>query len=35
VFVCGPDRMMDAVEDLLRRCGVPARRISMERFNLV
>jgi predicted ferric reductase len=35
VFVCGPDPMMDAVEALLRDCGVPGRRITMERFNLV
>ncbi|HVS16634.1 MAG TPA: ferric reductase-like transmembrane domain-containing protein [Thermoanaerobaculia bacterium] len=35
VFVCGPDPMMDAVEALLRECGVPNRRVTMERFNLV
>lgn len=35
VFVCGPDAMMNAVEALLRKAGVPAHRITMERFNLV
>jgi predicted ferric reductase len=34
-FVCGPDPMMSAVEKGLRACGVPARRIHLERFDLV
>jgi predicted ferric reductase len=35
VFLCGPDPMLDAVERLLVECGVPERRIAMERFDLV
>jgi ferredoxin-NADP reductase len=33
-FVCGPDAMMTAVERSLLACGMPARDIHMERFNL-
>jgi predicted ferric reductase len=34
-FVCGPDAMMSAVETALLACGAPARKIHMERFQLV
>jgi predicted ferric reductase len=34
-FICGPDPMMEAAERGLRACGVPRRRIHMERFQLV
>lgn len=34
-FLCGPPRMMDAVEPLLRQRGIAARRIFSERFNMV
>jgi predicted ferric reductase len=34
-FVCGPDAMMTSVARGLRACGVPPRRIHMERFQLV
>jgi len=34
-FVCGPEPMMDAVEDSLRELGVPAERIHTERFVMV
>jgi predicted ferric reductase len=34
-FVCGPDAMMDAMEDLLLSMGVPASRLNTERFNFV
>ena len=33
-FVCGPDAMMSSVEQSLLSCGLPARNIEMERFNL-
>ena len=33
-FVCGPERMLAAVEASLLRCGVPADRIEMEKFHL-
>jgi predicted ferric reductase len=32
IFVCGPARMMDAVERSLRELGVPPARIHSERF---
>lgn len=32
-FICGPDRMMDAVERLLRSRGIPADNIQLERFD--
>lgn len=34
-FVCGPPRMMDAVERALSRLGVPASDVHSERFDLV
>ncbi len=34
-FVCGPPPMMDAVEELLIRHGVPADHLELERFDLV
>jgi ferredoxin-NADP reductase len=34
-FVCGPARMMDAMEALLPGLGVPAERIHTERFDMV
>jgi ferredoxin-NADP reductase len=34
-FVCGPPKMMDAVEDDLVRIGVPAHRVHTERFDWV
>ncbi len=34
VFVCGPPRMMDAVEGVLRKIGIPKRRIHDEKFEL-
>jgi predicted ferric reductase len=32
VYVCGPQRWMDAVRDAARRAGTPADRIHLERF---
>lgn len=32
---CGPEAMIDAVEEALQRCGVPLDRIRSERFDLV
>jgi predicted ferric reductase len=34
-FVCGPDPMMDAVEELLLDRGVPHSRIALERFDFI
>jgi predicted ferric reductase len=34
-FVCGPPRMMDAVETALARLGVPLGDVHSERFDLV
>jgi predicted ferric reductase len=34
-FVCGPNPMMDAMEDALVQIGVPAERIHTERFDWV
>ena len=34
-FVCGPARMMDAMEELLPTLGVPPDRIHTERFDMV
>jgi predicted ferric reductase len=34
-FVCGPDAMMDAVQEALLAHGVKAQSVHMERFNLV
>lgn len=34
VFLCGPDPMMMVVKRILLDCGVPRRRVSMERFHL-
>jgi predicted ferric reductase len=34
-FVCGPERMMDAIEPFLKRRGVPLRQIYSERFAIV
>lgn len=34
-FICGPTPLMDAMEDVLPRIGVPAERIHTERFDMV
>jgi predicted ferric reductase len=34
-YVCGPPRMMDALEDTLTAIGVPASHINTERFDMV
>lgn len=34
-FICGPQPLMEAVEDALLELGVPLDRTLMERFNLV
>lgn len=34
-FICGPPPMMDAVEEALRRAGVPWHSIYTERFSMV
>jgi predicted ferric reductase len=34
-FVCGPPPMMDSVEGILAELGVPAERLSTERFDMV
>lgn len=34
-FICGPEPMMDSVEEALLALGVPQRRILSERFNMV
>ena len=34
-FVCGPPRMMDAVERALVHLGVPVGDVHSERFDLV
>jgi predicted ferric reductase len=34
-FVCGPDPMMDAVEEALVDRGIPAGHINMERFDFI
>ncbi len=34
-FICGPDAMMDAAEDALKRLGVTEERIHTERFGMV
>ena len=34
-FICGPDPMMDMVEEALYKLGVPASRFHSERFNIV
>lgn len=34
-FVCGPEPMMDAAEELLLGRGIPADRIAMERFDFI
>lgn len=34
-FVCGPESMMDSVEQALLSLGVPGYRITSERFNMV
>jgi predicted ferric reductase len=34
-FVCGPEPMQDAMEDILTRLGVPGDRVHTERFNFV
>jgi predicted ferric reductase len=34
-FVCGPDPMMDAVEELLLDRGIPHGRIALERFDFI
>ncbi len=31
-FTCGPEAMMDTVQDVLRRLGVPDERVHQERF---
>jgi predicted ferric reductase len=34
-FICGPSRMMDAMEELLPSLGVPRQQIHTERFDMV
>jgi len=34
-FICGPGRMMDAVESALVELGVPGERVHTERFDMV
>jgi predicted ferric reductase len=34
-FICGPTPMMDAVEELLARVGIPTENIHSERFEMV
>jgi len=34
-FICGPTPLMDAMEDILPRIGVPAERVHTERFDMV
>ncbi len=34
-FICGPTPLMDAMEEVLPRIGVPADRIHTERFDMV
>jgi predicted ferric reductase len=34
-FICGPDAMMDAIEDALGRLGVPMSRYHSERYSFV
>ena len=34
-FVCGPERMMDAMEAALGELGVPGERVHSERFGMV
>ncbi len=34
IYLCGPPPMMDAIEALLVRLGVPVQQIHTERFNL-
>lgn len=34
-FMCGPEPMMDAVEDALQKLRIPARRVRAERFAFV
>jgi predicted ferric reductase len=34
-FVCGPDPMMDAVEEALHDRGIPGDKINLERFDFV
>ena len=34
-FICGPDAMMDAIEELLLSIDVPASRLNTERFKFV
>jgi predicted ferric reductase len=34
-FICGPGPLMDAMEEVLPRIGVPAERVHTERFDMV
>jgi predicted ferric reductase len=34
-FICGPDVMMDAVEDALEKLGVPMSKYHSERYRFV
>jgi ferredoxin-NADP reductase len=34
-FVCGPQAMMDAIEEALAELGVPGERVHTERFDMV
>jgi predicted ferric reductase len=34
-FVCGPDPMMDAMEEALPQLGVPRENVQTERFSMV
>jgi predicted ferric reductase len=34
-FICGPESLMDAVEEALQKVGVPAAHVHSERFTMV
>ena len=34
-FICGPELMMQAMEDALDRLGIPPDQLTSKRFNLV
>lgn len=34
-FICGPQPLLDLVEPMLRKLGIPAAQINTERFNMV
>ena len=34
-FICGPDVMMDAIENALKKFGVPLSKYHSERYSFV